>query len=613
MSGFGVFNPAGAAALAAIGVLVVLHLRDRRRRVVPVASLLLWRKVPVAAAERRRLRADPLFLLQLGLLVALAIGLLRPYVAATGGTTSARLLLVLDVSASMQTREEGGTRFDLARRRARALLGETHGGDEVMLLAAGARPETWLRWTVDRARVEARLEAAEPLDVGTRLAPAIAVALGEARAHAGTRVALLTDLAPAESGVAVADRAAVDWIQVGRTDDNVAITSLTVDVPPFHAAHDATATVLVRNMSHHPRRVTLSATVGGERWIARELSLASRAAEPVLLADPPSTGVVTASLSPDDALAVDDRASAFLEAEPPLDLLLVTDSAELATATRDLVATLPGSRVDAVSPARFAEIAARDGQVVVFDRVAPATLRSALYAAPPPGNDVCPNRGPIEDATVVDWEPDHPVIGAIEGLDLIVPEHAQALELPERAMPAVLATGGGTTFPLLATAEHDGRRLACLGAELTAPLAASDRLPMLVLLLSTLRWLGAAGTAGTLAVETGVPIVLDGDAAAEESPPPGLRIDGTPPVLVAERAGVTRVRFPSGERTVVANLFDDRESDVGRDGGGEWPATAPARRFDTASVAHEVGWWLYAGAAALLAVEWLAWLRRGAR
>ena len=614
MSALGILNPLGAIALAAVAVLVVLHLRDRRRRVVPVASLLVWRTIPASAPERRRLRADPLFLLQLAVLLALIAGLLRPYVAAPSGTTNARLLLVLDVSASMQTREEDGTRFDLARRRARTLLAETHSGDAVMLLAAGARPETLLRWTTDRARVQARLEAAEPLDVGTRLAPALAVALGEARAHAGTRIALLTDLAPAESGVGAADRAAVDWIQLGRSDDNVAITSLTVDTPPFHSARDATATVLVRNMSHRARRVVVSATVGGEPWVERELSLPARAAEPVQLAAPPATGIVTASLSPGDALAVDDRASGFLGAERPLDLLLVTDSAELSAAVRDLVATLPGSHVDAISPTRFADVTPRNEQVIVFDRVAPpaARIRSALYAAPPPGSEVCPSRGPVDVATVLDWEPEHPIVGAIEGLDLIVPEHPQALELPEKAVPAVFAIGGGTTFPLLTTVERDGHRVACLGAELRAPLATSDRLPMLVLLLATLRWLGAAGNDGALALETGVPIVLDDDAPSDESPPPGLRVAGSPPVLITERAGVYRVRFPSGERTVVANLFDDRESDVGRDGGGEWPATVPARRSGTAPVVREVGWWLYAGAAALLALEWLAWLRRQA-
>ena len=60
-----------------------------------------------------------------------------------------------------------------------------------------------------------------------------------------------------------------------------------------------------------------------------------------------------------------------------------------------------------------------------------------------------------------------------------------------------------------------------------------------------------------------------------------------------------------------ANLFDDRESDIGRSGGGEWPATArPAAASAAGAVRREFGWWLYLAAAALLVLEWSAWQAR---
>src|SRR5207302_1031894 len=57
----------------------------------------------------------------------------------------------------------------------------------------------------------------------------------------------------------------------------------------------------------------------------------------------------------------------------------------------------------------------------------------------------------------------------------------------------------------------------------------------------------------------------------------GLSIAGDPPVLLAERRGIYRVGPPGTERLVLVNLFDDRESDIGRSGGGEWPARRHAR------------------------------------
>src|SRR5207253_1627839 len=290
----GLANPAGALALGAVGVLVVLHLYGRRRRTVPVGTLFLWQRVPAEPLDRRRFRPDLLFVLQLVLLLALIAGLVRPYVeSATPAAERVRLLVVLDVSASMQAREEGGTRFELARRRARALVAQLLTGDEVMLVAAAERAHVVLAWTVDHARAQDRLEALEPLDTPTNLAAGLELALGELHARPETQVAVLTDLPPEASAETRAELALVDWIQVGHTDDNVAIAGVSVEAPPFRPAHDATATVLVRNYAHAARRVVLEAHVGTEVWARRELALGPRASEPVLLVDPPATGEVT--------------------------------------------------------------------------------------------------------------------------------------------------------------------------------------------------------------------------------------------------------------------------------------------------------------------------------
>src|SRR5207245_11484154 len=49
----GLANPAGALALGAVGVLIVLHLYGRRRRALPVGTLFSWLRVAAAPAPRR--------------------------------------------------------------------------------------------------------------------------------------------------------------------------------------------------------------------------------------------------------------------------------------------------------------------------------------------------------------------------------------------------------------------------------------------------------------------------------------------------------------------------------------------------------------------------------
>src|SRR5207244_5767435 len=165
---------------------------------------------------------------------AAAGGSPRPSARRAGARPPAgRLVLVLAVSASMQAREAGGTRFDVARRRARGLLDALPPGDEAMLVTAADRAHVVLGWTADPDRARERLDALAPLDTPTRLAAALELALGEARARPGTRVAVFTDVPREASGVPADGLAAVDYAQIGRSDDNLAVAGVLVDPPPF--------------------------------------------------------------------------------------------------------------------------------------------------------------------------------------------------------------------------------------------------------------------------------------------------------------------------------------------------------------------------------------------
>src|SRR5947199_733135 len=113
--------------LLLVPVIVLLYLLKLKRRAVTVSSVLLWSRLlkdVQANSPFQKLRRNLLLLLQL-LIVALAIfALARPFlrVQALGGKS---VVLILDGSASMKSRDRlrfaqatGGTRFEAARRAA---------------------------------------------------------------------------------------------------------------------------------------------------------------------------------------------------------------------------------------------------------------------------------------------------------------------------------------------------------------------------------------------------------------------------------------------------------------------------------------------------------------
>jgi hypothetical protein len=294
----------------------------------------------------------------------------------------------------------------------------------------------------------------------------------------------------------------------------------------------------------------------------------------------------------------------------------VSDSRELAAAFGEIAAAIAGSRVEVVSPERYEAQPLPGGRTALFDGVVPSRtppLVNALYVAPPPGNTVCPSAGTLEEAAVVDWDV-HPALTGLDALQAIVTERTSLLGRPEWGTPIVYAAARRMSFPFLIAGTRGTRRLACLASELSGPLASSDRLPLLMLTLSTLRWLSEPFAGVPVTIETGTAALAGPGPRTPISGPAGgdgLRVAGDPPVFLAERAGVYRVGPAGGARLVLANLFDDRESDVGRKGARTWLAAGAPHAAPLPPAPRELGWWLYLAAGALLLLEWIAWARPG--
>src|SRR5207244_596493 len=132
-------TPLAFAVLGVAAPLVLLYFLKVRRRERRVASLMLWGaelRDREASTFFQRLQRDPLLILQLLALVALALALARPVVTVTG-EGARKVVVVLDTSASMKARDVSPSRFDAARSEA-APLGRRL-GDGAVIMGRGAR------------------------------------------------------------------------------------------------------------------------------------------------------------------------------------------------------------------------------------------------------------------------------------------------------------------------------------------------------------------------------------------------------------------------------------------------------------------------------------------
>lgn len=440
--------PLGLAALALGVPLALWYLLRSRRPHRTVAATYLWRHTDrsvAAALPWQRFRPDRTFWLVLLAIVAGALALARPSVPAPLQLGD-HSVVVVDVSGSMLADEDGTTRLDLARDRARAIVSALGPGQVMSVVEAGATPRILVSASADGRTLRAALDALTGTPAPVDLAAALTLGAALHRPGDVTTTTVLTDgvlpaaaldVAPAELRVEA----------VGSDRPNLAVTRLQA-VPAGGAR--AQAFVQVRNFARVAARARVSVAVNGEVAVEEEVTLAPRGTHDLVLAVPHrGRGVVEAAVAPvgtdptgapaADALDGDDRAWAVLAASGELTALVAGPGNPFVEhALRAVegveVLTAPGVPDDL------------DGvDLLVVDRIpaAPEPPAPTLYLAPgvpPSGVTVT---GALDQPTVTFSDPGHELLDQVDLAAVAVAE-AQEVSAPDLATLV-----GGPSGPLL--------------------------------------------------------------------------------------------------------------------------------------------------------------------
>jgi hypothetical protein len=605
-------NPAAFVFLGAIPIIIVLHSLRYRRRDVQVSTLFLWeqvmREVHGSLGLRRLIQNLPL-LLQILLALLLTLALANPALTKVV-LQSKDIVLVLDVSASMQTETSQGTRFSLAQQEALKVLQALPSGRQMALIAAAQQPRVVTFFTEEKALLRQAIANLQPTDAPGNMRDAILLALSFTQGHNSQEVVVIGDGAYRQVQEGDFPREQIRHIRVAGGEDNVGITRFAAR-QVLEPTQRYEVLLAVKNFSSQPRQVPLQLTLRRRHLLERQLSLRPGQEEVIVTSlDGELKGVVQAEIQVDDSLPLDNRAYGVLAAKSQTWVLLVGESNYF---LEQLLTSLPGVVVN-TAPEVTAEMLPQvlaSNHVIIFNGVQPPPLQRGnfLLINTLPQDTRLSATGSVVRPPVLDWDHQHPLLQFVDLTDLRI-ETALALQ-PQREAHSLI---DGPDMSLLSVIEEPSLRVLTLAFDLMQ----SDlplRVAFPVFMSNLLRWLDPSSSDDAVGqVHAGMPYPIFFETPVQHvtvQDPQGKEreytVQGNPWIFPdAERIGVYIFRYGDAKRYLTVSLLDQDESDIS-------PATALPSLSAAAASQHagviETPLWSYLllGGVVILLGEWYVW------
>lgn len=456
--------------LGLAGVIAALYFLRRREERLTVSAIWLWQEEP----ERPRsalafLWTNISFLLvQLAALAALVFALAQPTLTQEflGGGTFA---VIIDGSASMQTQEQGKTRYERALDIAREII-ERRRPSRLTVIQAQRSPKLLVPLTEDRAHAQAVLQASRPTLQSDALPSTVMELL---RSQGGVEsfheIIYVSDHAPSFSW-----DGPLRWLPVGEPRKNLAITGFAARLMPEGAAGVA-LWARVENFSSESVEATLKFFAEDREIWTEPLRLSPNENRDIETVSQGSfVGRFRAVLEVSDDFLFDNVRYSLVPDRPALKILWL---GERNFFLERALSTFAKLQIETDETADYDLVIANNTTVRSFEPARFFLINSSLE--------------PLVRLTDISVEPDplklvqaaHPLVQNVR-VEHLRPTMLRTAELAP-TMQTILQTGD---WPILAIHKSESAGLVYLGTDLkSSPLVLTPSFPILV--YNVVRWL----------------------------------------------------------------------------------------------------------------------------
>ena len=458
-------SPYMLLTLGIIPILIILHTLKPKPRQVDVTNLFLWNAVLKEKSRNlnfERLKRNLPLLLQILIVVLAALALAKPtwtYLTAKKGN----MILVIDTSASMQTRSGSGTRFDLARQKALQLIEQRDQGQKILIVAAGNKSVVKSGFIDNSSQAQDLVNNLQPSDAAADLEPAIYLALSFVDPAKQDLLYLISDGAGQDFSALVKNQPKIRPLIVSGGEHNIGITKFEFRQQADHSDHYE---FLLEIKNFDLIAVESSIRLWIDRVVLFESVITFEAQEKKMLIIPYSgliNGIAGATLEIDDDFTVDNQAYLSLSAAKEIWVLLVSKGNHF---LEKLLAAYPNFRVNSVKeiiPSSWPEQTVRHDIVIVDRMDFPETDRGnfLLIDAYSPSIPVS-NIGRVRLPAILAWNRKSPLMANVNPSGLLVAE-ATKLQADRQLQPVIASARTGLMYAF----EENGLRVVLIGFDFT--------------------------------------------------------------------------------------------------------------------------------------------------
>lgn len=348
-------NEAGLYALLSIIPLIIIYLLRPRMKKIKIPSVMFL--LDIERKKRlnifRKFLKDPLFLIQLLVLIIVSLAIAAPFIMATEEAGGGFTVIILDGSASMQA----DNKFSKALNEANKFLSSKNTvilAESIPVMVMKEAPASSVTDALSKLKAKA---------TGADLSSAIL--LGQRMLPEGGRIVVLSDFiswsgdSPAiAKKVAEAGGIKVDFITLSGRTDNIGIVN-----GWFEPAGDFK--IAIKNFNTNARDLKIDVTINDKKVSESAINIKGQSSEYFSISDL-NPGITKISINPDDALAVDNNAFVFMPQSMQRDILYITDNPKSPSIVA--LGLIPNTKVTRADPK---SIPSMSGNIVVVGSALP--------------------------------------------------------------------------------------------------------------------------------------------------------------------------------------------------------------------------------------------------